>query len=186
MVKIRRKKIYPAFLFLFSIHRSVAGRYRPIKVADWPITARCRFIKNASWVLGTIWALSSNKQMFHFHLFDVLSYVQTLHFRTIFDKQVTVSILMLIIQGTCILNGKYINVLRFQEGRRTIEWLGASLNWYVNMTPLNSTYGDMHECEQWRNDNTCISSLPTLYDFQMSNYCYCWRMWRHCHFHQLF
>ena len=26
------------------------GRYRPVRVADGPITARCRFIKNASWV----------------------------------------------------------------------------------------------------------------------------------------
>ena len=32
------------------LHKSIAGRYRPVKVADGPITARCRFIKNASWV----------------------------------------------------------------------------------------------------------------------------------------
>ena len=30
--------------------KSIAGRYRPVRVADGPITARCRFIKNASWV----------------------------------------------------------------------------------------------------------------------------------------
>ena len=28
---------------------SIAGRYRPVRVADGPITARCRFIKNAGW-----------------------------------------------------------------------------------------------------------------------------------------
>ena len=31
------------------LHKSIAGRYRPVWVADGPITARCRFIKNASW-----------------------------------------------------------------------------------------------------------------------------------------
>ena len=33
-----------------SIQRkSIAGRYRPVRLADGPITARCRFIKNTSW-----------------------------------------------------------------------------------------------------------------------------------------
>ena len=31
------------------LHKSTAGRYRPVRVADGPITAHCRFIKNASW-----------------------------------------------------------------------------------------------------------------------------------------
>ena len=31
------------------LHKSIAGRYRPVRVADGPITARCRFIKNNSW-----------------------------------------------------------------------------------------------------------------------------------------
>ena len=31
------------------LHKSTAGRYRPVRVADGPIMARCRFIKNASW-----------------------------------------------------------------------------------------------------------------------------------------
>ena len=31
------------------LHKSIAGRYRPVRVADGPITARCRFIKNAIW-----------------------------------------------------------------------------------------------------------------------------------------
>ena len=43
------------------LHKSIAGRYRPVRVADGPITTRCRFIKNASWVncsgLGLIWII---------------------------------------------------------------------------------------------------------------------------------
>ena len=31
------------------LHKSITGRYRPVRVADGAITARCRFIKNASW-----------------------------------------------------------------------------------------------------------------------------------------
>ena len=30
------------------LHKYIAGRYRPVRVADGPITARCRFMKNAS------------------------------------------------------------------------------------------------------------------------------------------
>ena len=30
------------------LHKYIAGRYRPVRVADGPIKARCRFIKNAS------------------------------------------------------------------------------------------------------------------------------------------
>ena len=26
------------------LHKSIAGRYRPVRVADGPITARCRFM----------------------------------------------------------------------------------------------------------------------------------------------
>ena len=32
------------------LYKSIAGRYRPVRVADGPITACYRFIKNASWV----------------------------------------------------------------------------------------------------------------------------------------
>ena len=32
------------------LYKSIAGRYRPVRVADGPITARYRFIKNACWV----------------------------------------------------------------------------------------------------------------------------------------
>ena len=31
------------------LYKSIAGRYRPVRVADGPITARYRFIKNAYW-----------------------------------------------------------------------------------------------------------------------------------------
>ena len=31
------------------LYKSIVGRYRHVRVADGPITARCRFIKNASW-----------------------------------------------------------------------------------------------------------------------------------------
>ena len=33
------------------LYKSIAGRYRPVRVADGPITARYRFIKNAYWDL---------------------------------------------------------------------------------------------------------------------------------------
>ena len=32
------------------LYKCIAGRYRTVRVADGPITARYRFIKNASWV----------------------------------------------------------------------------------------------------------------------------------------
>ena len=31
------------------LYKSTAGRYRPVRVADGPITACCRVMKNASW-----------------------------------------------------------------------------------------------------------------------------------------
>ena len=31
------------------LYKSIAGRYRPVRVADGPITALYRFIKNAYW-----------------------------------------------------------------------------------------------------------------------------------------
>ena len=35
------------------LYKSIAGRYRPVRVADGPITARYRFIKNAKWKIPT-------------------------------------------------------------------------------------------------------------------------------------
>ena len=31
------------------LYKSIAGRYRPVRVADGPITARYRFLRNANW-----------------------------------------------------------------------------------------------------------------------------------------
>ena len=45
--------IYPVSI----LYKSIAGRYRPVRVADGPITARYRFIKNASWVVVTFYVL---------------------------------------------------------------------------------------------------------------------------------
>ena len=42
-IVIRYKKVPASILY-----KSIAGRYRPVRVADGPITARYRFIKNAS------------------------------------------------------------------------------------------------------------------------------------------
>ena len=42
------------------LYKSTAGRYRPVRVADGPITARCRLIKNASWVCCCPWWILLN------------------------------------------------------------------------------------------------------------------------------
>ena len=39
--------IYPVSI----LYKSIAGLYRPVRVADGPITVRYIFIKNASWVV---------------------------------------------------------------------------------------------------------------------------------------
>ena len=38
--------IYPVSI----LYKSIVGRYRPVRVANGPITTRYRFIKNGSWV----------------------------------------------------------------------------------------------------------------------------------------
>ena len=46
------------------LYKSIAGRYRPIKLADGPIMALYRFIKNASWEnFGSTSLLSKTCQM---------------------------------------------------------------------------------------------------------------------------
>ena len=45
-VSIVYSSLYPVSI----LYKSIAGRYRPVRVADGPITARYRFIKNAYWV----------------------------------------------------------------------------------------------------------------------------------------
>ena len=39
------------------IHKSIAGRYRPVSYPDGPITARYRFLKNASWVSSSTFVI---------------------------------------------------------------------------------------------------------------------------------
>ena len=39
---------YTSWVPVSILHKSIAGRYRPVRVADGPIMARCIFIKNAS------------------------------------------------------------------------------------------------------------------------------------------
>ena len=46
MLKKNKMPLYPVSI----LHKSTAGRYRPVRVADRPITARCRFLKNDNWV----------------------------------------------------------------------------------------------------------------------------------------
>ena len=48
--------------------KSIAGRYRPVRVANGPITARCRFIKNAYWVT-TLWTNSADDKLVAYSLF---------------------------------------------------------------------------------------------------------------------
>ena len=74
------------------LYKSTAVRYRPVSYPDGPITARCRFIKNASWV-PLIFFLLYNYVHFFFsapqyalrlntsislHLFDIIS-VRLIH-----------------------------------------------------------------------------------------------------------
>ena len=41
------RKTYPASF----LYKSTAGRYRPVSYPDGPTTSRCRFVKNAYWVV---------------------------------------------------------------------------------------------------------------------------------------
>ena len=56
--RFTRSKSRPKFICssytVNILHKSIAGRYRPVRVADGPITARCRFITNASWVIANM------------------------------------------------------------------------------------------------------------------------------------
>ena len=47
------------------LYKSIAGRNRPVRVADGPITARYRFIKNASW-----WTLSTNRIIRYYRMYE--------------------------------------------------------------------------------------------------------------------
>ena len=47
------------------LYKSIAGRYRPVSYPDGPITARYRFIKNASWEGTVARQKNENKKMHH-------------------------------------------------------------------------------------------------------------------------
>ena len=36
------------------LRKSISGRHRPVRVADGPMTDRCRFTENASWEVGRL------------------------------------------------------------------------------------------------------------------------------------
>ena len=59
--------------------KSIAGRYRPVRVADGPITTRYRFIKNASWVANPI------KKTFQYVCFILGENFSTQHFCNVFS-----------------------------------------------------------------------------------------------------
>ena len=48
-INLERAVIGPSATQASILTKSIAGRYRPVRVADESITARYRFIKNASW-----------------------------------------------------------------------------------------------------------------------------------------
>ena len=56
LLTVSRRVFLLQLLFVYSfpvsiLYKSIAGRYRHVRVADGPITALYRFIKNASWVM---------------------------------------------------------------------------------------------------------------------------------------
>ena len=67
------------------LYKSIAGRYRPVRVADGQITARYRFIKNASWdrpKAVLLWFLSVPSEFE-----DTLFYVCLTSYKTLFWAQ---------------------------------------------------------------------------------------------------
>ena len=56
------------------LYKSTAGRYRPVSYPDGPITARCRFIKNASWYAQ----LGKANTFYSRHLITINSFNQCL------------------------------------------------------------------------------------------------------------
>ena len=63
MVKFLGRHSFPVSI----IYKSKAGRYRPVRVADGPITARSRFIKNASWVAAIDVIILVRQARYHSH-----------------------------------------------------------------------------------------------------------------------
>ena len=53
-----RLKSFPVSI----LRKSISGRHRPVRVADGPMTARCRFTSNASWVIRKIERLNAKQR----------------------------------------------------------------------------------------------------------------------------
>ena len=49
--KTKKKTVFLIALSVSILRKSISGRHRPVRVADGPMTARCRFTKNANWAL---------------------------------------------------------------------------------------------------------------------------------------
>ena len=60
-------ELLPVKEYLPSKHslKSIAGRYRPVKVIDGPITARYRFMKNDSWSFSFILILTFHNRAYN-------------------------------------------------------------------------------------------------------------------------
>ena len=50
MDQAKQKFVFKSAYPVSILYKSITGCYRPVRVADGPITVRYRFIKNASWV----------------------------------------------------------------------------------------------------------------------------------------
>ena len=61
------------------LHKSIAGRYRPVRVADGPTTACYRFIKNAGWAFSFNdffhFECRNYKHIPHYPKFGILSFL---------------------------------------------------------------------------------------------------------------
>ena len=94
-------RTYPAS----TLHKSTAGRYRPVSYPDGPITARYKFIKNAYWVsimLQKLWQFNWFQFCVCVHCsqrfnpfrtyFSVLKYI--LQYRSIFVAEIKTLIIL--------------------------------------------------------------------------------------------
>ena len=78
------------------LYKSIAGRYRPVRVADGPITARYRFIKNASWV---VLAVTQNE----YNIFTTYCAINSLSCKSITGKHNEKRIIIITDHNDCFL-----------------------------------------------------------------------------------
>ena len=89
----RRSAVLPGEFPVSILHKSIAGRYRPVRVADGPITARCRFIKNASGVEY----LPRNPSVYQYYSFtDLLPFMVNL-FIYLFSLHIYLTFILLVL-----------------------------------------------------------------------------------------